>query len=56
MLEIRCSQPFFTIRKETKETYEKNTESMTEKIMKYEGVHLYQKKLTVKMHPLPMKE
>lgn len=49
-------QSFFTIRKETKETYEKNTESITGKIIKYEGVHLYQQTLTVKMQPLPMKE
>lgn len=54
MLEIHGSR--FSQLQKKKRKLIKNTESITGKIKKYEGVHLYQQTLTVKMQPLPMKE
>lgn len=54
MLEIHGSH--FSQSRKKKRKPIKNTENITGKIKKYEGVHLYQQTLTVKMQPLPMKE
>lgn len=55
MLEIHCNC-FSQLGKKQRKLILKNTESITGKIIKYEGVHLYQQTLTVKMQPLPTKE